>query len=51
MRGTVRPGTGVQHGFGVAFGALAVLVVGSLALVALEVASSPLGRRTVVALA
>ncbi|MFH8881443.1 sensor histidine kinase [Streptomyces californicus] len=49
MRGTVRPGTGVPHGFGVAFGALAVLVVGSLALVALEVASSPLGRRTVVA--
>ncbi|MFE9459225.1 sensor histidine kinase [Streptomyces californicus] len=39
----------MQHGFGVAFGALAVLVVGSLALVALEVASSPLGRRTVVA--
>ncbi|MFJ9106780.1 sensor histidine kinase [Streptomyces sp. NPDC102283] len=32
-----------------AIGALAVLVVGSLALVALEVASSPLGRRTVVA--
>ncbi|MFE7055874.1 sensor histidine kinase [Streptomyces californicus] len=49
MRGTVRPGTGAPHGFGVAFGALAVLVVGSLALVALEVASSPLGRRTVVA--
>ncbi|MFC8621158.1 sensor histidine kinase [Streptomyces anulatus] len=32
-----------------AIGALAVLVVGSLTLVALEVASSPLGRRTVVA--
>ncbi|GGP37400.1 sensor histidine kinase [Streptomyces sindenensis] len=32
-----------------AFGAMAVLVVGSLSLVALDVASSPLGRRTVVA--
>ncbi|WP_411081850.1 sensor histidine kinase [Streptomyces sp. cmx-18-6] len=32
-----------------AFGALVVLVVGSLALVALDVAASPLGRRTVVA--
>ncbi|MBT1098627.1 two-component sensor histidine kinase [Streptomyces sp. Tu10] len=49
MRGTARPGTGAPQGFGVAIGALAVLVVGSLALVALEVASSPLGRRTVVA--
>ncbi|WP_203709770.1 histidine kinase [Streptomyces anulatus] len=49
MRGRARPGTGAPQGFGVAIGALAVLVVGSLALVALEVASSPLGRRTVVA--
>ncbi|MEV7109211.1 histidine kinase [Streptomyces anulatus] len=49
MRGAARPGTGAPQGFGVAIGALAVLVVGSLALVALEVASSPLGRRTVVA--
>ncbi|MFH9297623.1 hypothetical protein [Streptomyces sp. NPDC017520] len=43
-----RLGAGVPQGCGVAVGALAVLVVGSLALVALEVASPPLGRRTVV---
>ncbi|MFI1930219.1 sensor histidine kinase [Streptomyces sp. NPDC020330] len=49
MSRRARVGAGAPQGFGVAVGALAVLVVGSLALVALEVASSPLGRRTVVA--
>ncbi|ARF74604.1 two-component sensor histidine kinase [Kitasatospora albolonga] len=49
MRGPARLGAGAPQGAGVAFGALVVLVVGSLALVALDVAASPLGKRTVVA--
>ncbi|MFH9473416.1 sensor histidine kinase [Streptomyces anulatus] len=49
MRGTARLGAGAPQGSGVALGALVVLVIGSLALVALDVAASPLGRRTVVA--
>ncbi|WP_433402056.1 histidine kinase [Streptomyces sp. CA-146814] len=49
MRRPAGLGAGAPHGSGVAFGALVILVVGSLTLVALEVAASPLGRRTVVA--
>ncbi|WP_257139557.1 histidine kinase [Streptomyces sp. or20] len=49
MRGTARLGAGAPQGSGVALGALVVLVICSLALVALDVAASPLGRRTVVA--
>ncbi|MFJ9638284.1 histidine kinase [Streptomyces sp. NPDC101178] len=49
MRRPAGLGAGAPQGSGVAFGALVILVVGSLALVALEVAASPLGRRTVVA--
>ncbi|MFE0693331.1 sensor histidine kinase [Streptomyces sp. NPDC058869] len=49
MRRPVRLGAGAPQGSGVAFGALIILVVCSLALVALDVAASPLGKRTVVA--
>lgn len=49
MRRPAGLGAGAPQGSGVAFGALVILVVGSLTLVALEVAASPLGRRTVVA--
>ncbi|MFE2295146.1 sensor histidine kinase [Streptomyces sp. NPDC059452] len=49
MRRPARLGAGAPQGAGVAFGALIVLVVGSLSLVALDVAASPLGKRTVVA--
>lgn len=49
MRRPAGLGAGAPQGSGVAFGALIILVIGSLALVALEVAASPLGRRTVVA--
>ncbi|WP_432151117.1 histidine kinase [Streptomyces sp. bgisy029] len=49
MRRPAGLGAGAPQGSGVAFGALVILVVGSLALVALEVAASPLGRRSVVA--
>lgn len=49
MRRPVRLEEAAPQGSKVAFGALAVLVIGSLALVALELTSSPLGRRSVVA--
>ncbi|PCG86940.1 two-component sensor histidine kinase [Streptomyces sp. WZ.A104] len=49
MRRKPRRGTGAPQGAGVAVGALVVLVLGSLALVALDVAASPLNKRTVVA--
>ncbi|MYX15885.1 two-component sensor histidine kinase [Streptomyces sp. SID8374] len=49
MRRPIRLGTAAPQGSGVALGALIVLVVGSLALVALDVAASPLGKRSVVA--
>ncbi|MFH8373080.1 sensor histidine kinase [Streptomyces cyaneofuscatus] len=48
MPEAARRAAGTSHGAGVAVGALIVLVIGSLALVALDVAASPLGRRSVV---
>ncbi|MFB8142179.1 sensor histidine kinase [Streptomyces parvus] len=49
MRRPVRLKEAAPQGTKVAVGALAVLVIGSLALVALDVAASPLHKRTVVA--
>ncbi|MBT2376648.1 two-component sensor histidine kinase [Streptomyces sp. ISL-111] len=49
MRRPARLGAEAPQGAGVALGALIILVVGSLALVALDVATSPLRKLTVIA--
>lgn len=49
MRGGAGTGVTAPPGARIAFGALAVLVVGSVGLVALDVAASPFNRRTVAA--